>query len=138
MLQEKVTPLDLVLVICTSVVALGVLVELVEGLLARVAHDIGIDVVGPARMIGENDDALGVDLSVSARDDDTDGASAILLAEVQTNDAVAERADLRRMARPHAELARHGDENDARDRPLEEEPVGTHELAGKVSHLALP
>ena len=53
MLQEKVTPLDLVLVICTSVVTLGVLVELAEGLLARVAHDVGIDVVGPARVVGE-------------------------------------------------------------------------------------
>ena len=119
-------------------VTLGVLVELAEGLLARVAHDVGIDVVGPARVVGEDDDALSVDLGVPARDDDADGASPVLLAEVQADDAVAERADLRGVAGPHAELARHGDENDARDRPLVKEPVGTHELAGKVSHLALP
>ena len=90
------------------------------------------------RVVGEDDDALSVDLGVPARDDDADGASPVLLAEVQADDAVAERADLRGVAGPHAELARHGDENDARDRPLVKEPVGTHELAGKVSHLALP
>ena len=40
--------------------------------LARVAHDVGIDVVGPARVVGEDDDALSVDLGVPARDDDAE------------------------------------------------------------------
>jgi len=137
LLQEKVTPLDLVLVVCAPAISFWILLQLVEGLFARGADDIGIDIVGSTRVIGKDDDFIAVDLGVSARDDDPHGAAAVLLAKVQADDTVTERTDLWRMPGPYAKLARYGNEDGARNGSSEEEPVGTHELAVKVSHVVL-
>ena len=87
-------------------------------------------------MVGKDDDALVVNLGVAARDDDLLHPAAVLLAKVQANHAVTQRADLWRVSGPHAQLARVGDQDEARDGSLIEEPVRADELTIELGHVS--
>ena len=108
--------------------------EGLDGLVSRLANNIGIDVIGAARVVGQDDDLVVVNLGLTAGNDHTSLAAALSLSKLHANDPVAEGDDLGRMAGIDAQLTGIRNEHEAGRRALIEGPVGTNELYVQLCH----
>ena len=88
-------------------------------------------------MVGKHNHGVLAHLGIAARHNDVHHIAALVVRQREPYDAVAERADFWRVARPNAELSRLGNEHQMMHLALEQELVGTHELALHYSFAAL-